>query len=253
MPAASHRRLTKVFDALGNPVVIADRALRGAASHNPPLFAADRPSTQLDPAVDTAYVTNVSGPVCFRTDEVLVFRWDTRHPSAICESGFAPLASSVASLRLFSHNLPSAFVPTSRDPNYNHLGPSSPRISVYRYLIDAPGGIDIMATLGEPRDDPEVVFTGGIRRENIVGAQMVMASGEAASFWANPHYEWHAANRHLPVGSEPEPPTREQATTKTPPQIDTFSSTAPVAIAPPSTVESGPSRRRGRGRAHRFR
>ncbi len=183
---------TGIVDVRGNPVLIPEATQQGTQSPHLPVFTADRPSAQFDPRVDAASIEvgyeNPNGIVHFRTDGHLLFREDTRGPEEIFRKGFRPRKPGVTNLSHMAADMPSAFVSTSRNPNLHHLGQSKPGEPVYRYVIDAPGGVDVTATFGQiygGDHEHEVAFPGGIRTENIVGAQKVLTVPTPAEMFRN--------------------------------------------------------------------
>ena len=202
-----------------------------ATSSRPPSPNPARPSAQLDGSVDPHHVTGVrpsvenpSGRTQFRVDNNRLFRDDTRLPIAaggqpgIFNVGFAPRDSSNIDLRNHVDGEHSAFVATTRRQDLNFLGPPKGDDGrVFRFHIEAPGGIDVNATLGKHRDanQQEVAFPGGIRPENIAGVEQV-TSGTApffpvrtGEFRANPNFKPTAPNSHFPTSpADALPPPR---------------------------------------------
>ncbi|WP_438269173.1 scabin-related ADP-ribosyltransferase [Mycobacterium simiae] len=141
-----------------------------------------------------------------------MFRYDTRPPDIIFDQGFATYEPLVP-----GYYQPMNFLSTARHPNIivNFLGEEDDQI--FLYTLDAPGGIDLNATSGLDRDEyqQEIAFPGGIRRENIVGAQEVLqlpvrsddpslASGaRLAELQPNPHFDPDRPNeaRPAPLGT----------------------------------------------------
>ncbi|WP_139813755.1 scabin-related ADP-ribosyltransferase [Mycobacterium simiae] len=173
------------------------------------------PSAQLDPSVDLRDVTGLvdGAAVHFRTDDDPLFRDDTRDPADVFQSGFAPLDPTNTNLESFGRGRPGAFVSTTRDPQLNHLGPpTEARPRVFRYRIQAPGGIDINATAPHHQDvhEREIVFPGGIRRENIAGAEEVLSGPpgplDLGPFIDNPNFDPGAPNPHFPTADRLDEP-----------------------------------------------
>jgi 8-oxo-dGTP pyrophosphatase MutT (NUDIX family) len=213
---------TGIVDAHGNPVNISDTTHPETVSPIPPVFTTDRPSAQLNPDVDATNITgipsspeNPTGASQHRTDNNLLFRDDSRGPRRIFKRGFAPRQPGETNLSRMVDDNPSAFVSTTRDPNLNHLGPSRPGEPVYRYLIDGPGGVDVNASLASSYGgdhEAEVAFPGGIRTENIVGAQQVLDGPSIlervlgtstgltlGDFVPNPNFNPSASNPNFPA------------------------------------------------------
>lgn len=126
-----------------------------------------------------------------RTTTELLYRSDDRDPATVFEQGFQVLDPSNNDLDAFvTHNGPSNFISTTRDEDlYMDWG------SRYRYTVDAPGGIDVDATMpngpyGPRSSDPEseVAFQGGIPTEHIVGAHPTPPGGTIGEWIPNPNY-----------------------------------------------------------------
>ncbi|HEV7935321.1 MAG TPA: hypothetical protein VGP70_23785, partial [Actinomadura sp.] len=145
--------------------------------------AAVWPVTLEDLAKVRATSAGPSGPetVSWRTDDDVLYRWDRRHPDELPPEGFVPRGKSFSQLSLRSYQLggvehEEGWVSTSRSdvfrPDWVGLA--------YRYVIQAPGGIDLAATLGRDAypSFQEVIFAGGIRREFIVKAQRFDSRGK---------------------------------------------------------------------------
>ena len=126
-----------------------------------------------------------------RTTSEPLYRSDDRPPSVIFDQGLQVRDPSKNDLEAFvSYNVPSNFVSTTRDESlYKQWG------SDFRYNIDAPGGIDVDATMpkgphGPLTSDPEseIAFQGGVPTENIVGANPVLPGGKLGTWMPNPNY-----------------------------------------------------------------
>ncbi|MET9018218.1 hypothetical protein ABZX74_46660 [Streptomyces olivaceoviridis] len=113
----------------------------------------------------------------YRTDGSLLFRWEAARGvggndhEQIFRDGFRPRSGNVIPLRshVFDH-YPSIFVSTTRD----HTAQHSNWGTRFRYLIDAPGGIDVNASLlAGLTNEGEIAFPGGIRNHLIVGVEIV--------------------------------------------------------------------------------
>ena len=126
-----------------------------------------------------------------RSTTELLYRSDNRPPSEIFEHGFQVRDDSNNDLETFVRtNGPSNFVSTTRDENlYRRWG------SAYRYTVDAPGGIDVDATMPNgpyaphmPNPESEIAFQGGIPTDNVVGAHPVLPGGNLGGWVPNPNY-----------------------------------------------------------------
>ncbi|ANW66310.1 hypothetical protein BCA37_24485 [Mycobacterium sp. djl-10] len=149
--------------------------VRAQMDDNP--MPAPRPSPQIDHTIDPTDVSGVyaignpEGAIYFRDDNGLLYREDSRPPEVIFEEGFAIRED-------YRHNSKvTHFISATRDPHLGYLRNKTPEGPVYRYTIDAPGGVDVNRTVGIRSSDyqTEISFPGGIRRENIVSAVEVFA------------------------------------------------------------------------------
>lgn len=99
-----------------------------------------------------------------------VFRADGRGPDVIFTEGFRPRDVVTGQYDLEAYvlkNQPSPFVSTSYDHDLYKKWKSG-----WNYYVDAPGGIDVNATIGYTHkyaDQKEVAFPGGIASKFIVG------------------------------------------------------------------------------------
>ena len=126
-----------------------------------------------------------------RTDTDVLYRSDNRPPSEIFEHGFQVRDPNNNDLDHFVRtNAPSNFVSTTRDPDlYQRWG------SDYRYTVDAPGGIDVDASMPNGPFGPksaapesEVAFQGGVPASNVVGAHPVLPGGTLGGWIPNPSH-----------------------------------------------------------------
>ncbi|MET9494394.1 ADP-ribosyltransferase [Streptomyces sp. NPDC006552] len=149
------------------PAVQAAQSVQAAAARfcpqvGDPLFAA------ADRTVDIGRITPEPS---YRHSCEELYRSDGRSPDQIFEEGFQPKAPRDGQYDLAAYvlkNQPSPYVSTSYDHDlYKQWRPG------YNYYIDAPGGIDVNATIGDTHKwaaQHEVAFPGGIDRRFIVGA-----------------------------------------------------------------------------------
>ena len=139
----------------------------------------------VDHSVDVFAIT--PEPVWRTTDEPL-YRADDRSPEVIFEAGFVPRNPGNVDLALFVlTGQPSAFVSTTHDADLILESPSE-----YQYEIDAPGGIDVNATIGpHPFDDEqEIAFPGGIEACSVEGARPYdPGTGQLGPVVSNPEYD----------------------------------------------------------------
>jgi hypothetical protein len=116
-----------------------------------------------------------------------LYRGDGRSPDEIFQKGFEPKDVSHTDLRNFVEtNRPSAFVSTSRDPEVYQNFPSQ-----FRYTVEAPGGIDVNATLGKHvfSHEQEIAFPGGVDPRFIRGAHPVIdGKGTLGEWIPNPGF-----------------------------------------------------------------
>ncbi|HEX5496054.1 MAG TPA: hypothetical protein VFX70_15910 [Mycobacteriales bacterium] len=122
----------------------------------------------------------------WRTSSQPLYRADNRPPSTIFRDGFRPKNPSNNDLADFvAHNTPSNFVSTStRSDLYKEWG------SAYRYTVDAPGGVDVNATLGTHTfsNESEIAFPGGVHPSHISGAHPVNVDGSLGDWVPNPNH-----------------------------------------------------------------
>ncbi|MFJ8388829.1 DUF4157 domain-containing protein [Streptomyces sp. NPDC094438] len=119
----------------------------------------------------------------YRQDNHLLYRWDKRAPGEILGSGFAPWNEKLPpSLRHYQKLLQrTGFVSTTRsEGGYVPDWARQTDGSGYRYVINAPGGIDLVDTLGTVSfvQQQEVIFWKGIRPEFILRVEKCNAKGE---------------------------------------------------------------------------
>ncbi|MFE4515346.1 hypothetical protein ACFRMQ_14285 [Kitasatospora sp. NPDC056783] len=104
----------------------------------------------------------------WRKDCRPLFRSDGRDPSVIFDQGFGPkdVNGQYDITSYVLQNQPSPFVSTTYDPALYKKWKKVP----WDYFIDAPGGIDVNATIGDQHkyaDQLEVAFPGGVDRHFI--------------------------------------------------------------------------------------
>ncbi|MEV5384472.1 toxin glutamine deamidase domain-containing protein [Streptomyces sp. NPDC052721] len=142
------------------------------------------------------------GMLRYRSEDGLLFRWETRAWRAggyqeVFEKGFEPRnPRRVPSIADYQRdNLPSCFVSTTRSETAQYDGWGTD----FRYLIDAPGGIDVTGSMTNEvlSNEREIAFPGGIRREFIVGVEIVNGARlnpttggyeRSVTFVPNPYY-----------------------------------------------------------------
>jgi hypothetical protein len=150
---------------------------------------------------------NVNGvdhtPVIRQTNEPL-FRNDSRDPSVIFQNGFQPKNTQSSPLHPFiDKNASSGFVSTTNQPRI----PNDQKFGGFKFHIHAPGGIDAGKTFGTnlphlDKGESEITFPGGIRTQNIAGAQPLNRDGTLGGFMPNPHFKPQAPN---PLDLTPKP------------------------------------------------
>jgi hypothetical protein len=138
-----------------------------------------------DDSVDVFTIT--PEPVWRTTDEPL-YRADDREPATVFSEGLLPREPTDTDLALYVlTGGASAFVSTTRDSGLIHRYPHE-----FQYEIDAPGGIDVNATIGPHpfADEQEVAFPGGIESCHIEGARPYDDdTGRLGPFEPNPVYD----------------------------------------------------------------
>ncbi|BBA95361.1 putative secreted protein [Actinacidiphila reveromycinica] len=166
------------------------------AVHDPLYAAADR-------SVDVERI--VPDPPTYRTTCGELYRADGRAPAVVFHDGFQPKAPQDGQYDLAAYvevNQPSPFVSTSYDHDLYKQWKSA-----YNYYVDAPGGIDVNATIGDTHKwagQHEVAFAGGIDRRFVVGACPVDKATKSevlADCVRNPFYvPWRLVPAPEPVG-----------------------------------------------------
>ncbi|MFD6431471.1 hypothetical protein [Streptomyces venezuelae] len=121
-------------------------------------------------------------PLRYRKDNEPLYRWDGRTPDQILGKGFKPWNEKLpASLRHYQKLLQrTGFVSTTRSPGgYVPDWARQPDGSGWRYVIHAPGGIDLVDTLGTTSfaQQQEVIFWKGIQPGHVVRAELCDAGG----------------------------------------------------------------------------
>ncbi|MFR9726281.1 ADP-ribosyltransferase [Streptomyces sp. MS19] len=186
------RRVAAVALPLGllfTPISLTAAPTAGAAVACPtvddPLYAAATPGVDVD---------RISPDPAWRTDCRQLYRADRRDPAVVFAAGFEPRDVVDGQYDLEQYvlvNQPSPFVSTTYDHDlYKEWSSGS-----FNYYIDAPGGIDVNATIGDQHrwaDQEEVAFPGGIASAFIAGACPVDPETRTeimADCVDNPHYE----------------------------------------------------------------
>ncbi|MFD7440485.1 ADP-ribosyltransferase [Streptomyces sp. NPDC059909] len=150
---------------------------------------ADRLHTAADRRVDVDRITPAPS---WRADCRQLYRADGRGPDTVFEQGFHPKAPLDGQYDLEKYvlvNQPSPFVSTTYDHDLYKKWKSA-----WNYYVDAPGGIDVNATIGDDHkyaDQLEVAFPGGVAREFIVGGcpvDRVRKTEIMSECQDNPHY-----------------------------------------------------------------
>jgi hypothetical protein len=140
-----------------------------------------------DVATNPVDIDRISPAPVWRSDVDPLWRADGRSPDLVFEEGFRPRDTTHLDLDDFVHNnTPSGFVSTSLDDAIYQGWPGAR----YRYDIDAPGGIDVNATLPHNRfaTELEIAFPGGIDTRYVRGAREILSDGTLGPFIPNPSY-----------------------------------------------------------------
>jgi hypothetical protein len=142
-------------------------------------------------------VDRITPEPVWRTTCGTLYRSDGRGPATVFEQGFLPKDVIDGQYDIESYvlvNQPSPYVSTT----YDHDLYKTWYKSGYNYYIDAPGGVDVNATIGDQHrwaDQVEVAFPGGIRTEFIIGVCPVdkkTKTEKMSECESNPHYvPWH--------------------------------------------------------------
>ncbi|MFJ8078000.1 WXG100 family type VII secretion target [Streptomyces sp. NPDC096176] len=165
-------------------------------SHPPTVH--DKLHAAADRSVD---VSKIPDHAQWRTTDEPLWRNDDRGPDEIFRDGFKPWNNHNTDLDGYvRHNEHSVYVGTTRDPD---LGWGSR----YRYDVDAPGGIDVNASIPDNifANEKEIAFPGGVRTENIKGAWEKLPDG-TTQYTPNPHYNPHAGAGGSASPPPPAPP-----------------------------------------------
>ncbi|SNT62026.1 hypothetical protein SAMN05216276_108710 [Streptosporangium subroseum] len=146
-----------------------------------------RPDPLRAAANRTVNVKAITPAPVWRTDRLILRRADDRHPDEVFGTGFHPRNPGNTDLESHLRFEQSAFVGTSRLDNPMDIFPMR-----YLYDVDAPGGIDIVETMGSALrtgHQLEVAFPGGIEGRFIRGARPYDAATEKfGDYVNNPHY-----------------------------------------------------------------
>lgn len=142
---------------------------------------------------DLSVLDGLDKPVVWRRDSNMLYRTDDRGPEVFTDG--LP-ARDVSSLDLYQHvnynPRKTGYVSTTTDfEAWNSWGSNSK----YFYAIEAPGGIDVNATLGLHRNqfEREIAMPGGIKPDRIIGMWPInhaplTHTPSLGKFLANPHY-----------------------------------------------------------------
>ncbi|GGM03595.1 hypothetical protein GCM10010129_53810 [Streptomyces fumigatiscleroticus] len=147
----------------------------------------------------------------YRKDREPLYRYDTRPPEVILREGFKPWNDKMPrSLRLYQKTLDrTALVSTSRSHGgYTPEWAKQPDGSAYLYVVNPPGGIDLVDSLGTSSfaQQQEVVFWKGIRPEFIVRVEKYDKDGKlVASATLNDLIRHEAAAAAQAQGRPPTP------------------------------------------------
>lgn len=157
-----------------------------------PQVRADLAHTALDQP-DLAVLDGLDDAVVWRQETGALYRSDNRGTDAFAD-GFPPRDISGLDVRdHVDYNPPNtAFVSTTTNSDYWQTWGSD---CDYFYAIDAPGGIDVNATLGQHQNvhEAEIAMPGGVRPERITGLWPVehdplTGAPSLGDFVPNPHY-----------------------------------------------------------------
>ncbi|MFB4422854.1 DUF4157 domain-containing protein [Streptomyces sp. QL37] len=121
-------------------------------------------------------------PLRYRTDNAELYRFDSRPPETILAQGFQPWNDKVPkSLRAYQKTLQkTGFVSATRSPgDYVPDWARQPDGTAYRYVLNPPGGMDIVDSLGTVSfaQQQEVIFWKGIQAHYITRVEKVDRSG----------------------------------------------------------------------------
>ncbi|MDH6122080.1 putative T7SS-secreted protein [Kitasatospora sp. GAS204B] len=146
----------------------ADRGGASAVDHPAP--APDPEPDRLAAAVDRSVdITSMGDNIVWRDSREAVWRFTDRDPQKIvADGGMTPWKPENNDLAQYvrDERYRSAFTGTTNDPGYQI-------VRQWKYTIDAPGGIDVNASIPDNvfHDEHEIAFPGGIKLEHIQGWQ----------------------------------------------------------------------------------
>jgi hypothetical protein len=171
------------------------------APHEPGHSLADNQNVRHDLGQSAVHsdvdVSHLGENTVWRQTNEPLYRVDTRHPLAdgIFGDGFAPRNKNVTNLDNYvGFNTDSGFVSTSRKAEF-----WAEANGEWYYKIDAPGGVDVNASIGKHtyQSEEEIAMPGGIRPERIQGAWKMFRDPKTG---ARSLVEWVPNPGFVPIG-----------------------------------------------------
>lgn len=170
--------------------------------------------TQAAPEDAALHYEDISDKAAWRISDEDLYRFDDRHPSVVFGEGFQVREDKQGGS---THDQVASnsgrMVSTTRDSTWytskQFGGKNAPQIGdvAYNYVIDAPGGLDVLATLEREGNtgllksvdqEAEIGFLGGIDRRFVREAVEVKWDGKewvpTKKVFTNPHYEPHTTD-----------------------------------------------------------
>lgn len=169
---------------------------------------------QAAPEGAALHFEDISDKAAWRISNEHVYRFDNRHPTIVFGEGFhvAEHKQGGNTHEQVTSNS-GRMVSTTRDSAWytgkQFGGKNAPQIGdvAYNYVIDAPGGLDVLATLEREGNtgllksvdqEAEIGFLGGIDRRFVKEAVEVKWDGQewvpTRQTFTNPHYEPHTTD-----------------------------------------------------------
>ncbi|WP_444545237.1 scabin-related ADP-ribosyltransferase, partial [Streptomyces bluensis] len=216
----------------------------------------------VDPAVVAASPeTPVNGPLpdaLWRSGNQPLYKFSRRAPATVFREGLPAKGSDLVPLidHVYDYGQVgsrSGYLSTTTNPNYVRDSVQADPLSAealfshyaWRYDIDAPGGIDVNATLGPASpfpDQQEIAFPGGVHSRFIRGVQPMRNGLPVGTYIPNPSYTPHATLLREPQGAQQTAEQDTEQTATSPQPADGSPATAsPSTQAGPATASPLPS------------
>lgn len=192
-----------------------DAIAKGATDYDDPHSEEARAhGAQAAPEGAALHFEDISAEAAWRISNEELYRFDNRHPDVVFGEGFhVSEHKQGGTTRQQVTSNSGRMVSVTRDSTWytskQFGGDMPPQIGdvAYNYVIDAPGGLDVLATLEREGhkdllmsvdQEAEIGFLGGIDRRYIKEAVEVKWNGTewvpTKQAYANPHYEPHTTD-----------------------------------------------------------